>query len=210
MADIRDCMRSLLPGRARLRHPMLYGLDAESCREVAGMLETIPGVTGVAINPRVGSLLITWNEVETTAETLLETVEGYAAFFFAAGGEEEAGALEPSGESPQAVAPGDEKETSCTACRAVERAAETAESVLGRIESAGVGAFGAAARTLMPEPSRSNPKRAARILQNRTMLGALVLSIGVLGVKQTGLHLWAGVAFMALLALHLQQHRRVL
>ena len=42
MADIRDCVRSLLPGRARLRHPMLHGLEAESCREVAGMLETIP------------------------------------------------------------------------------------------------------------------------------------------------------------------------
>ena len=48
------------------------------------------------------------------------------------------------------------------------------------------------------------------VLQNRTMLGALALSIGALGVRQTGLHLWAGVAFMALLALHLQQHRRVL
>ena len=110
MADIRDCVRSLLPGRARLRHPMLHGLEAESCREVAGMLESIPGVTGVSINPRVGSLLITWNEAETTAETLLETVEGYAAFFFAAGAEDEAGA----------AAPADEKETSCTACRAVE------------------------------------------------------------------------------------------
>lgn len=196
MADIRDCVRSLLPGRARLRHPMLHGLEVESCREVAGMLETIPGVTGVSINPRVGSLLITWNE----AETLLETVEGYAAFFFAAGAEDEDGA----------VAPADEKQTSCTACRAVERAAEAAGSVLGRVESAGVGAFGAAARTLMPETSRRNPKRAARILQNRTMLGALALSIGALGVRQTGLHLWAGVAFMALLALHLQQHRRVL
>ena len=184
MADIRDCVRSLLPGRARLRHPMLHGLEAESCREVAGMLESIPGVTGVSINPRVGSLLITWNEAETTAETLLETVEGYAAFFFAAGAEDEAGA----------AAPADEKETSCTACRAVERAAEAAGSVLGRVESAGVGAFGAA----------------ARILQNRTMLGALALSVGALGVRQTGLHLWAGVAFMALLALHLQQHRRVL
>lgn len=196
MADIRDCVRSLLPGRARLRHPMLHGLEAESCREVAGMLETIPGVTGVSINPRVGSLLITWNE----AETLLETIEGYAAIFFAAGAEDEAGA----------AAPANEKETSCTACRAVERAAEAAGSVLGRIESAGVGTFGAAARTLMPETSRRNPKRAARILQNRTMLGALALSIGALGVRQTGLHLWAGVAFMALLALHLQQYRRVL
>ena len=145
----------------------------------------------------VGSLLITWNEAETTAETLLETVEGYAAIFFAAGAEDEAGA----------AAPADEKETSCTACRAVERAAEAAGSVLGRIESAGVGTFGAAARTLMPETSRRNPERAARILQNRTMPGAHAISIGV---RQTGLHLWAGVAFMALLALHLQQHRRVL
>ena len=97
MADIRDCVRSLLPGRARLRHPMLHGLEAESCREVAGMLETIPGVTGVSINQRVGSLLITWNEAETTAETLLETVEGYAAIFFAAGAEDGVGVLRRKG-----------------------------------------------------------------------------------------------------------------
>ena len=83
MADIRDCVRSLLPGRARLRHPMLFGLDAESCREVCGMLETVDGVTGASINPRTGSLLITWNEAETSSETLLETIEGFAAFFFA-------------------------------------------------------------------------------------------------------------------------------
>ena len=144
MADIRDCVRSLLPGRARLRHPMLHGLEAESCREVAGMLETIPGVTGVSINPRVGSLLITWNEAETTAETLLETVEGYAAIFFAAGAEDEAGA----------AAPADEKETSCTACRAVERAAEAAGSVLGSPQ--------ASAPSARP-PARSCPKRRGAI-----------------------------------------------
>lgn len=200
MADIRDCVRSLLPGRARLRHPMLHGLEAESCREVAGMLETIPGVTGVSINPRVGSLLITWNEAETTAETLLETVEGYAAIFFAAGAEDEAGA----------AAPADEKETSCTgmSCRRKGGGSRRERARQDRVRRRRH--LRAAARTLMPETSRRNPKRAARILQNRTMLGALALSIGALGVRQTGLHLWAGVAFMALLALHLQQHRRVL
>ena len=200
MADIRDCVRSLLPGRARLRHPMLHGLEAESCREVAGMLETIPGVTGVSINPRVGSLLITWNEAETTAETLLETVEGYAAIFFAAGAEDEAGA----------AAPADEKETSCTACRAVERAAEAAGSVLGRIESAGVGTFGAAPRTLSPKAWSRNRRPAARIRKTPTMRGALALSVGARGVRQGGLHLGAGAAFRALLANSRQQHRRVL
>lgn len=185
MADIRDCVRSLLPGRARLRHPMLCGLDAESCREICGMLETVAGVTGASINPRTGSLLITWNEAETSAETLLETIEGFAAFFFADHGEE--------------VQAGEHRPAGCAA-----------ECALDKVESAGVTAFGAAARVLMPASAKRNPKRAARILQNRTMLGALALSIGALGVKQTGLHLWAGAAFLALLALHLGQHRRVL
>ena len=162
MADIRDCVRSAAGTRARLRHPMLHGLEAESCREVAGMLETIPGVTGVSINPRVGSLLITWNEAETTAETLLETVEGYAAIFFAAGAEDEAGA----------AAPADEKETSCTACRAVESGGS-------RRERARQDRSPQASAPSARPPARSCPKRrgairkrAARILQNRTMLGA--------------------------------------
>ncbi len=190
MADIRDCVRSLLPGRARLRHPMLYRLDAESCKEVCGMLETIPGVTGATVNPRVGSLLITWNEDETTAEDLLATVEGCAAFFFGSGEEECAGSEEAEASSAKP-------------CGCVARAA-------GKVEAAGVAAFGSAARVLMPATAKRSPKRAARMLQNRTMLGALALSVGALGVKQAGLHLWAGAAFMALLVLHLQQHRRVL
>lgn len=198
MADIRDCVRSLLPGRARLRHPMLFGLDAESCREICGMLETVAGVTGASINPRTGSLLITWNEAETSAETLLETIEGFAAFFFADHGEEV---------QAEEHRPADE---ACPGESALRRAGCAAECALDKVESAGVTTFGAAARVLMPASAKRNPKRAARILQNRTMLGALALSIGALGVKQTGLHLWAGAAFLALLALHLGQRRRVL
>ncbi len=197
MADIRDCVRSLLPGRARLRHPMLFRLDAESCTEVCGMLEAIPGVTGATVNPRVGSLLITWNKDETTAEDLLAAVEGYAAFFFGSGEEECA-------ESEEAEA------SSAKHCGCVARAADLAACAAGRVESAGVAAFGSAARVLMPATAVRSPRRAARMLQNRTMLGALALSVGALGVKQAGLHLWAGAAFMALLVLHLQQHRRVL
>ena len=197
MADIRDCVRSLLPGRARLRHPMLYRLDAESCKEVCGMLEAIPGVTGATVNPRVGSLLITWNEDETTAEDLLATVEGYAAFFFGSGEEECAGAEEAEASSAKP-------------CGCVARAADLAACAAGKVEEAGVAAFGSAARVLMPATAKRSPKRAARMLQNLTMLGALALSVGALGVRQAGLHLWAGAAFMALLVLHLQQHRRVL
>ena len=202
MADIRDCVRSLLPGRARLRHPMLYRLDAESCKEVCGMLEAIPGVTGATVNPRVGSLLITWNEDETTAEDLLATVEGYAAFFF--GSVEEECAEPEEGEALPA------KSCKAKACGCAARAADLAACAAGKVEEAGVAAFGSAARVLMPATAKRSPRRAARMLQNRTMLGALALSVGALGVKQAGLHLWAGAAFMALLVLHLQQHRRVL
>lgn len=163
------------------------------------MLETVAGVTGASINPRTGSLLITWNEAETSAETLLETIEGFAAFFFADHGEEvQAEEHRPADEAcpgESALRPG--------GLRGGVRARQ------GRVRWA-VTTFGAAARVLMPASAKRNPKRAARILQNRTMLGALALSIGALGVKQTGLHLWAGAAFLALLALHLGQHRRVL
>ncbi len=193
MLNIRDCVRSLLPGRVRLRHPMLKGVDADTITALSDMLMGISGVKTVEVNARVGSILLTWDEEVISAQTLLETVEGYAEFF--------SSMIADTGEaSAEEVST---KEGECSAL-------VLANNLCSKVETAGTAFFGEAAQRVMPTLSQRNPKRAARVLQNRTMLCALALSLLALGTKSVKMHLWAGVAFAALLGLHLEQHRRVL
>ncbi len=234
MADINDCVRSLLPGRARLRHPMMYKMAEETISQVTGMIMAMPGVTKAEVNPRVGSLLIEWNEEETTGETILGTIEMYAAMYAAqavetAEAEEVAPTLPAEGE----VLPAQQTEKVCLlkktaealnlptdeACALVKKVAEhpsvvkageVAAEGADKIEKEVVKAFATAAKTLMPQAAEKNVNRAARLLQNRTMLAALGVSIAALGVKSTSAHIVTGGAFLAILGVHLWQHRRVL
>ncbi|MDY4163476.1 MAG: hypothetical protein SOX97_07850 [Sutterella sp.] len=189
MADIFDCVRSLIPGRARLRHPMLHGLDEATCGEVSAFLTALPGVTGVRINPRVGSLLLEWDENETNADALLGLIESYAGMLGT-----------DAAEPPCTDSDGD-----CAVCEYAGRAAKA-------IDTGAVRVFGEAARLLMPAAYAHAAGRAARTLQNRSMLGLLLVSVGALYWRTTQMrtHVWAGGAFLALLGLHLIQHRRVL
>ena len=233
MADINDCVRSLLPGRARLRHPMMYKMAAETINQVTGMIMAMPGVTKAEVNPRVGSLLIEWKEEETTGETILGTIEMYAAMYAAQAAEtveaEEAPTLPAEGE----VVPAQQAEKTCLlkktaealnlptdeACALVKKiaehpsvakAGEVAADGADKLEKEVVKAFAAAAKSLMPQTAEKNVNRAARLLQNRTMLAALGISIAALGVKSTSAHVVTGGAFLAILGVHLWQHRRVL
>lgn len=241
MADINDCVRSLLPGRARLRHPMMVKMEAETVSQVTGMIMAMPGVTKAEVNPRVGSLLIEWNEEETTGESILGTIEMYAAMYAVEAADEAAEAekadttdvaptLPPEGDMPVAVVAAEKtcllKKTAEAlnlptdeACALIKKIAEhptvakagdTAAEGADKLEKEVVKAFAAAAKSLMPEAAEKNANRAARLLQNRTMLAALGLSIAALGVKSTSAHVATGGAFLALLGVHLWQHRRVL
>lgn len=241
MADINDCVRSLLPGRVRLRHPMMFKMEAETVSRVTGMIMAMPGVTKAEVNPRVGSLLIEWNEAETTGETILGTIEIYAAMYVAQAADEVAEAdkadnvdaeptLPSEGERPvAAVAPAKSCLLKKTAdalnlptdeARAlvkkiaehptVAKAGETAAEGADKLEKEVVKIFAAAAQSLMPDAAEKNVNRAARLLQNRTMLAALGVSIVALGVKSTSAHIVTGGAFLAILGVHLWQHRRVL
>lgn len=77
MLDPRTFVRSVTHGRARIRHASLKGLSADEAKVIADMVEGFDGITSVSINPRVGSLLVTWDESQTNAEALLQA----AAFF---------------------------------------------------------------------------------------------------------------------------------
>lgn len=75
MSEIRDAIRSLLPGRLRLRHPMLYKISPEEVESLRDLLLGIEGMTEVTINPNVGSALLFWNP-----QVLTEEVRGCQKF----------------------------------------------------------------------------------------------------------------------------------
>ncbi|MCI5850739.1 MAG: hypothetical protein MR009_04185 [Sutterellaceae bacterium] len=67
-------VRSYVPGRIRVRHPALR--DEEKARAAAKFLMELEGAVSVVPNPRVGSLLFTYDPEKIT----LGTLEGMASF----------------------------------------------------------------------------------------------------------------------------------
>ena len=194
ITEIKSAVRSLTRGRARLRHEKLQGLDAETIANVESFLMGLEGVTGAQINPRVGSLLLTWDPAATSAEALLES----AGFFLAFLGDDEANADE---------APASEKKAAAceAACAAASRYAKTVEGAVARTGGA---ALDLLAPLVAPDQKKGGRKR--RVTQNRLMLLAYLASIGILAAGGKRLHWMIGTGFTALLGVHLYQHRRVL
>lgn len=61
LAQFSKAIRSSLPGRLRLRMPLLKGLDDQTADLLTTWLKSrTPGIN-VIFNPRVGSALITWD-----------------------------------------------------------------------------------------------------------------------------------------------------
>ena len=83
MAEFKDAIRSLLPGRLRLRHPMLREMTADDVASLRDLLMGIDGMVDVTINPNVGSVLLLWDTSVLSEETLLETLSFYAEMFLA-------------------------------------------------------------------------------------------------------------------------------
>lgn len=200
ITEIKSAVRSLTRGRARLRHEKLQGLDAETIANVESFLMGLEGVTGAQINPRVGSLLLTWDPAATSAEALLES----AGFFLAFLGDDEANADEaPASEKK----PAEEKAAAAceVACAAASRYAKTVEGAVARTGGA---ALDLLAPLVAPDQKKGGRKR--RVTQNRLMLLAYLASIGILAAGGKRLHWMIGTGFTALLGVHLYQHRRVL
>lgn len=203
MLDPRTFVRSVTHGRARIRHASLKGLTADEVKSLTDMISGFDGITSVEVNPRVGSLLVTWDEEKTNAEALLAA----AAFFLpedeeAPAAEAEAAALETEGSTAHAA-----PEKTC-ACR--ETVVKTAGGVLALAKKGAVKALDLAAPIVAPDEVKGRGGRTRRVTQNRLMLGTLALSLGVLAFRGVRAHVIFGVAYTLFLAVHLSQHRRVL
>lgn len=173
-AELKDALTSLMPGRARLRHPALKDLDGDTCQMLTDAVAGLQGVESVRVNPRVGSLLITWDEEQTDAATLLQTLQPWAQMLVA--------------DAPNASCP-----AAARACQAnVNDLANKALDGLARVLAPDVRAGG----------------RARRTAQNRLMLALGTGSVSSLALGKNW-HAGLGWGFVAMLALHLWQHRKV-
>lgn len=206
MATIYDCVRSLIPGRVRLRHPALYRISAENAGQIEGLIGFIEGVTGVTVNPRVASLLITWDEEKISGEELLTTIESYAAAFAEQNGESEA--VQPGSEAePVSGGQSDAAAAVCPVRRAVRAAAVTVASAAISAEEAADRAVARVTRFALPKTAKRSPKKAERLLISRLMSGALAVSMVSLFVGGSGLHVVTGMLFLGILSLHMARNR---
>ena len=192
MIDPRTFVRSVTHGRARLRHASLKGLSTDEAKSIADMLEGFDGITSVELNPRVGSLLVTWDESKTNAQSLLDA----AAFFLP---EEEI--VEDAASD---VADGREEKPAANA----KKACALCDASCGLAKKGADKVLDLLAPVVAPDAAKGG--RTRRVTQNRLMLAAYAVSIASLGMKSMAVHLALGTAFTALLAVHLYQHRRVL
>lgn len=197
---IYESVRSLTPGRARLRHEALRGLAADEVESLVETVRSMDGITGVTINPRVGSLLVTWDTERVDAQTLLEAAEWFLASREAFASTEPA---EASSAAPSAPADG-----SCGCASALKAGAELFERVERVIEPAGGRILDGLSPFLAPDVKKGG--RARRVTQNRLMLAGFAGSLAALAVRGTAAHVVLGGIFTALLTVHLWQHRRVL
>ena len=70
---VSDHVVSFVDGRVRLRHPALK--DAAIAGIVTGVLSETKGILSAGVNPRLGSLLITYAPERLSKEQLLELAE---------------------------------------------------------------------------------------------------------------------------------------
>ncbi|WP_297610543.1 HMA2 domain-containing protein [uncultured Sutterella sp.] len=206
MLDPRTFVRSVTHGRARIRHASLKGLSADEAKVIADMVEGFDGITSVSINPRVGSLLVTWDESQTNAEALLQA----AAFFLpedASDAQAKVSCEEAAPQTENTEAPAADSQAPQKKCLK-ESARKAAGSALAAAEDVAGRALLAVSPLIAPDQQKGG--RTKRVTQNRLMLAAYGASLASLFVKSTPLHVGLGVLYTLFLGVHLYQHRRVL
>lgn len=206
---IYESVRSLTPGRARLRHEALRGLATDEVESLVETVRSMDGITDVTINPRVGSLLVTWDTEKIDAQTLLEAAEWFLASREAFASTEPA---EDSSAASSAPADGASTEASCKASCGCASALKAGGELFERVERVIEPAAGRILDGLSPflAPDVKKGGRARRVTQNRLMLAGFAGSLAALAVRGTAAHVVLGGVFTALLTVHLWQHRRVL
>lgn len=221
-------VRSFVPGRLRLRHPALTALSDDLAEGLVTWLKTKPGMTEVTFNPRVGSLLLLWNEEEAdwTFEDLAQEAAGLFALLVpvaetacedavstngTCGAEDEVSSGEPEAEICEQECKTKAEASSCACVKtSVETLAKTLEPAADALKRCGQTALDLVAPIVVPEKKAKAGARTRRVAQNRLMGGALAGSTAALFLRSTGAHWALGCVFFGFLAVHLWQHRRVL
>ena len=196
MLDPKEFVRSICHGRARIRHASLRGLSPEEVESLTTMIAGFDGITSVKLNPRVGSLLVTWDETKTNAESLLAAAQFFLPDEPAA--EEAAEVFE--GAQDQDAQP-EAAKTPCCAAKLVREAGSLVKSGAHR-------ALDLLAPVVAPDVKAGG--RTRRVTQNRLMAAGYALSLAGLAFRGAKAHLLFGALFTVLLGVHLYQHRRVL
>ena len=204
MLDPKEFVRSICHGRARIRHASLRGLSPEEVESLTTMIAGFDGITSVKLNPRVGSLLVTWDETKTNAESLLAAAQFFLPDEPAA--EEAAEVFE--GAQDQDAQPEAAKTPCCAGACLAEHPANLVREAGSLVKSGAHRALDLLAPVVAPDVKAGG--RTRRVTQNRLMAAGYALSLAGLAFRGAKAHLLFGALFTVLLGVHLYQHRRVL
>lgn len=204
MLDPKEFVRSICHGRARIRHASLRGLSPEEVESLTTMIAGFDGITSVKLNTRVGSLLVTWDETKTNAESLLAAAQFFLPDEPAA--EEAAEVFE--GAQDQDAQPEAAKTPCCAGACLAEHPAKLVREAGSLVKSGAHRALDLLAPVVAPDVKAGG--RTRRVTQNRLMAAGYALSLAGLAFRGAKAHLLFGALFTVLLGVHLYQHRRVL
>ncbi len=196
LEEIKKYVRSYVPGRLRLRHEALIGLDSETIQAITSTITSAEGIVACSINREVGSLLLLWDTKKITEETLA----GYFAFWMALL-PEGVGEAHSQKENQNVV------DAKHTLAKGLYEGNLLLESAVKRGTS--VSAFGLDKLSAVLAPDQKKSARRRRVTQNRLMLLTCAASIGAIALGSKT-HTVLGLGFLSLLAVHLKQHRTVL
>lgn len=168
------------------------------------MIAGFDGITSVKLNPRVGSLLVTWDETKTNAESLLAAAQFFLPDEPAA--EEAAEVFE--GAQDQDTQPEAAKTPCCAGACLAEHPAKLVREAGSLVKSGAHRALDLLAPVVAPDVKAGG--RTRRVTQNRLMAAGYALSLAGLAFRGAKAHLLFGALFTVLLGVHLYQHRRVL
>ena len=197
MLDPKEFVRSICHGRARIRHASLRGLSPEEVESLTTMIAGFDGITSVKLNPRVGSLLVTWESLLAAAQFFLpdEPAAEEAAEVFEGAQDQDA--------QPEAA-----KTPCCAGACLAEHPAKLVREAGSLVKSGAHRALDLLAPVVAPDVKAGG--RTRRVTQNRLMAAGYALSLAGLAFRGAKAHLLFGALFTVLLGVHLYQHRRVL
>lgn len=181
MIELKKYVRSYVPGRLRLRHPELKRIDKETQELIIETVKSAAGMIDCVINPKVGSLLLTWDPKALTEKDFLQYLSFWSAFI-----------------------PSFEEETKSDSFVGKTALKSKAIQVAKDATHAGLD-------FLVPflAPDQKKSARSRRVTQNRLMLAAGTASVVMLALGRSK-HAFFGWTFAALALVHLYQHRTVI